>query len=813
VNFKLNKKIVKTKNAVFSLSLILMLSMTIIIALAQPSSAQVGVPQPVKTVGYISVAPSLVGVGQEATVNLWTMPMPTNYAYRPFYKGFDGVTVTFTKPDGTTDSFKPTDGTCQFAPGQTQALGAIYFTYAPNMAGNWSVSFTMPAQNLTDSTGTVLYTACTSNTAYFTVQTDPVMAGLLNGYPWATLPNSNVYWSYPINANNREWSQISGEWLGITTVYSAGLTHWQPYGSGPNTSHIVWSQSLKAGGIIGGDYGSISYSAGMNLGQAVIMEGKVFVNVPNTTPVGSAVGQFRCFDLTTGRVLYTANGSITAGLHTPGNAYSQGSYDPTVVLASSYGSIPTPYLYGTSGTTWNYYDPFTGTLVRSIFNCSSAQLVEGTNSAYGVASGKLFAWNMSKVTNNNWPTGTTWTITLPTPNSANAASFFGISADQSTIVVTARNQFWGYRATDGVSLWNLTITYPVMANEEFVLFGVDGFIVYNGVDSTFNCYSMLNGNLLWTSPSFSSSPWATTWTTYVSQANDYDNLYLQFPDGTMAALSLKTGKTVWRSEAIPSTEYPNNAVPFVIGMTMVGGNLYGYAGYSVSYQLDPIPRFAMLVCVNATTGDITWTLNGGVYPVAASNGYFIALGQSDGILYCLGKGQTTTTVTAQQQIGGSVLVQGSVLDLSAAQPNTPAISDADMSVWMDYTNMQNSTLLNNPPQCAGVQVTLTAVDPNGNLVNIGTTTSDVDGHFAYQWSPTMAGLYKIYATFEGSNSYFTSHGVTSATVASAASPTAAPTSATEPVVSNSDMIMYFAATGIAIVIAIAMATVLILRKK
>ena len=83
--------------------------------------------------------------------------MPTNYVYQPYYKGFDGVTVTFTKPDGTKDSFKPVDGTDQYVPGQTQSLGAIYFFYEPDMAGNWSVSFTMPAQNLTDSTGTVLY--------------------------------------------------------------------------------------------------------------------------------------------------------------------------------------------------------------------------------------------------------------------------------------------------------------------------------------------------------------------------------------------------------------------------------------------------------------------------------------------------------------------------------------------------------------------------------------------------------------------------------------------------------------------------------
>jgi hypothetical protein len=152
--------------------------------------------------------------------------------------------------------------------------------------------------------------------------------------------------------------------------------------------------------------------------------------------------------------------------------------------------------------------------------------------------------------------------------------------------------------------------------------------------------------------------------------------------------------------------------------------------------------------------------------------------------------------------------------LTAKYPNgVPAISDADMSVWMDYLHMQNSTLLNAPPQCTGVPVTLTAVDPNGNTITIGTTTSDDKGNYGLQWTATTSGVYHIYATFAGSGSYYTSSASTYATVASAASPTAASTSGTQPEVSNADMIMYFAATGIAIILAIAVVGALILRKK
>jgi hypothetical protein len=132
---------------------------------------------------------------------------------------------------------------------------------------------------------------------------------------------------------------------------------------------------------------------------------------------------------------------------------------------------------------------------------------------------------------------------------------------------------------------------------------------------------------------------------------------------------------------------------------------------------------------------------------------------------------------------------------------------------MDYMHMQNSTLLNNPPNCIGVPVTLTAVDPNGNSINIGTTISNGAGHFASQWTPTTAGLYTIYATFAGTNSYFSSFAVTSASVTSAPSSSPVPTSGTEASIPNSDMLIYFAAGVVVIIIAIAIATVLMLRKK
>jgi hypothetical protein len=826
---------IKSKKTFWSLSLILLLAMTMMIAFTQPSLAQVGVPQPEKTTGYIDVAPRLVGVSQEATVNIFIYPIPTDYAYVPYYDGYRGVTVTFIRPDGTKDTFMPTDGTGIYNPGQTQALGAIYFFYKPNMAGNWSVSFTMPPQNLTATPGTVLYQGCTSNTATFTVQTESVLAGLLNGYPWSPLPNDNASWSYPINSNNREWSQISGDWVG-SSVNGPGALYWQPYGSGPNTAHIVWKQPIRMGGLMGGDYGSLSYGSQGSGISTVVIAGKLYVNIESND-------KFECIDLATGQVLYTAAGTISYGFHFPKTAYAQTDDSPTgnVVLESSYGSNYQAVLFGGS---LNCYDPFTGKLLQSISNVSSARYVDGTPLAFGVRGTApnytLFRWNLTQLSpfrsfsnaqpfgsSSNWQTGIEWTVPLPQsildpiPHlpqfgfSTNpfAKSLLGVSSDASTLVVKAApNQYWGYSAKDGTSLWNLTLNYPTTANQQICLYPKASFIILDPTGSTFKCYSMKTGALEWTSDSFSDSTWATTWNAYKSATNDNDNFYAMMPDGTVRAYSLTNGHEVWRSKAFPSTEYPNNAVPFVNSIVTVGGKIYACAGYSYSYKINPISRFGMLVCINATTGENLWTSNGGLRPSSAANGYVIATGDNDGNLYCVGKGKTQTTVTAplmSVSAGTSVLTQGSVMDMSPAAPNTPAVSDKDMSEWMDYLYMQNATLLNNPPTPMGVPVRLSVVDPNNNTYEIGTTTSDSSGLFKIAWTPKTEGVYTIYATFDGSDSYWGSYATTALSVSKAVT-TETTTVQTQTIQDNTTLLYIIL---VAVIFAIVIGLVALFRKR
>jgi hypothetical protein len=111
---------------------------------------------------------------------------------------------------------------------------------------------------------------------------------------------------------------------------------------------------------------------------------------------------------------------------------------------------------------------------------------------------------------------------------------------------------------------------------------------------------------------------------------------------------------------------------------------------------------------------------------------------------------------------------------------------------------------------SGVPVMLVAIDPNGNTIDIGTaTTNAYYGDFNFAWAPEIEGTYTIMASFTGDDSYGSSGASTAIIVGAAATP--APTTTVAPVQSNTDM--YIAGSTIAIIIAIAIVGLLVLRKR
>jgi hypothetical protein len=123
---------------------------------------------------------------------------------------------------------------------------------------------------------------------------------------------------------------------------------------------------------------------------------------------------------------------------------------------------------------------------------------------------------------------------------------------------------------------------------------------------------------------------------------------------------------------------------------------------------------------------------------------------------------------------------------------------------MDY--MITKTIAE-PTDAKGVNVVLTAVDPNGNQVTIGSVTSDQSGNFKKLWTPDVAGEYTIYAKFEGTQSYGPSAASTAVGV-EAAHATTTPT--TQSSVDNTYIII---GMGIAVIAVVAIVGLLVLRKK
>jgi len=168
-----------------------------------------------------------------------------------------------------------------------------------------------------------------------------------------------------------------------------------------------------------------------------------------------------------------------------------------------------------------------------------------------------------------------------------------------------------------------------------------------------------------------------------------------------------------------------------------------------------------------------------------------------------------TAVTA----GTAVILKGTVMDNSPGTkqanaqlrfPNgVPAVSDESQTAWMLYVYKQ----FQQPMDTVGVPVSIDAVDPNGNYIHLGETTSDASGQFYFTYTPTVAGQYTIYATFAGSASYYSSFAQNAMTVA-AVHATPEPTEQ-----ANTPYEMYTIGMGIAIIAVVAIIGLLILRKK
>ncbi len=404
----------------------------------------------------------------------------------------------------------------------------------------------------------------------------------------------------------------------------------------------------------------------------------------------------------------------------------------------------------------------------------------------------------------------------------------------------------------GQTLWTTTFTPPAAtdAYPNATTGGGVSMYVVDGASGTFNfeepvtgkqwVYSLSTGLQLWTNTVESD------WSYYGTAMHFHDGkAYTVGPSGGATAecawgiitcFNATTGEFLWNWTA-PDIGYletqGSTHTPLVLQFWVddpYTGHTYLYVDGSTPWagQTTPIRRDSALFCIDCDTGQLVWRLEAYPHPeggakVVLSDSRLIYLDNHDGGIYCLGKGPSATTVSTPDIIpllGDGVMIKGTVTDQSPSGrintagsidfllKGTPAISDASMEAWMEHLFQQRPI----PANTTGVEVSLDTIDPNGNYVHIGNVTSDVNGNYALPFTPNVPGEYQIIATFAGSNSY----GPSSATAYMAVHESSA-TSAPTPNALNADaitstVIMYTLIAAIAIIIAIAIVGLLILRK-
>jgi|GEM_PF-380978 len=704
--------------------------------------------------------------------------------------------------------------------------------------------------------GSAYYNPASSPIMEVVVQQDMVAS-------WPPKPLPTDYWTRPAYAENREWWPILGNWpsTGIvgggsnwpasTNIYMNNYG-FVPYVQAPTSAHVAWKRQGAMGGLIGGASGQITYELFAGTGEigfpSIIYMGRCFETITKVSQTGAAPQNYwQSFDLRTGQLFWERP------LY-PGEALG-----PTFIeYAEEAEEVPgaearigiTAYLVtiiGPSGANSGRilkYNPWSGALVVNI-----------TGPPPGVAAGTLYAGpHVLSIQNlgNSVPLAQryrliNWTIEnnagpgyaynayglQPVVDNFTARIISNISFPFSSIGtcdfeamvgvnsgsinptgtgVTSGQYYMGASLLTGQLLWNVTLDASTGYNQ---FFGVQpradqGKFATRNRDGSYYCFDIRTGNFLWKSP-MSSYPWGV-WEAY-NVESAYGHIFMTDYAGC-SAINWQTGKIDWTFTSPTPFAFET---PYEVN----GTGIYSFhsAGLVADNKVfvvntehspsQPLTRGWRLFCLDATTGEEIWSISNGqgapgsrTFQGAIADGYLAMTNEYDGFLYIYGKGKSATTVTAPQTAvtkGTSLLIQGTVMDQSPAQPGTPCVSKDSMSTQMEYLHNQRPIDgLHHNVTLIGVPVSLSAIHTDGSSVEIGTVTTDgYYGTFSKSWTPPKEGDYKIIASFEGDDSYGSSSASTSVSIGPE------PEKTDTPQITVPDYTMTIAYAAIAIIVAVA----------
>jgi hypothetical protein len=858
-------KFLKNKNKMTTLLVIALLSASFML-LTMPVEAQEehgGNPTPpnwayqaippgvtpaytITSIPFLSFTPNPIGVGQQLLVNMWFTYTAAENRFLADYK------VTITKPDGTQDVMTLNSYV---------ADSTAWFSYVPDQVGTWKLKFSFPGEYfpagyyyngllMTNTTGT----SYPDSTWYAPVSTQEQTLTVQNNYviSWfSALPTS--YWTRPIEPNNREWSAIAGNYpyTGYANFPESATSnnYYGPFITAPNTPHILWKQQGSLAGIIGGETGVYSTLSSTST-PSVIYMGRCYATM--TVPVsGVPTSCAVCYDLQTGQQYYaipTSQGGITPnhiaywkGVDTavPG-AEAQATFG--VELCTVSGSATSSRLYKinplTGAATVNISLPSFGSGGFAEVAYLNGYYLSYQNSGSRATPVNAYLINWTEQgSSTNFASRIVSNISISPPPSyrvpptiAAAQDVLG-SYDPETGIGVVASRFYfagvyggnlvGINYVTGQVLWNFT-TGSATDQTGTTPFNMATALSENGryycyfEQGYWKAYDLYTGKQLW-STHLDDYPWAE-FSLYTTAG--YNGLLYYIGYTGVWALNETNGDVAWHfvDPAPPfETPYASNGTSdySVETIKVIDGKLYVANNEHTPSQ--PATRGWGLICLNATTGAKLWKIMGTrMSPGAASDGYLTAASSYDGYMYVLGKGQSRTTVegpTTAVPKGQGIVIKGTVLDMSPAQPKTPCVSAESMDTWMDYLQMQmpidgiyhNETI-------TGVPVTLSALDSNSNPTDLGTvTTNGYYGTFSKTWTPTAEGDYTIIASFAGDDSYGSSSAATAISVGPAPTTPATPEIPT-PI--DYTMTIVYATVAIIVVILIGIAVaVLVLRKR
>jgi outer membrane protein assembly factor BamB len=802
---KKEKKLKMQKNKVLSIIALVVLLTSLFMTTIGSIKADSITPS-----AFLSVNPNPVGVNQPVDVTIWLAPITVSQD-----DVFHGFSVTITKPDGTTETKGPLTA---------YAMGTQFFSYTPTMVGDYLLKFDYPGETFVSAGDDFL--PASSAVATLVVQDDPIPW-------WPENPIPNDYWERPINSQNRNWASISGNWLmvGYNATYLEAMEScgaYNPYTTAPRSSHIMWTESLGIGGLTGGESGSRAYYTGQSYDTHVvppiIMGGRLIYRKYRTNFGDQMAWKgVICQDLRTGEELWTNDEADIV--------FGQDWYYNT---PNGFGVIP--LLWDTAGSTWHVYDPTYGELLYSFENALSADNKQIYFGEDGVLytyhlDGRndwLVMWNQSKCFDStfyysftpevaglgnyypykgtfDWRTGIEWNVTIPhhegtgrstNPSGISYPSIYHIASDLVLARIPARhNSFVGWDMNTGAERLFVTaedtnppqVAYPPPTGD-----GV--YALFNLQTMRWTGWSLNTGTKLW-----ESDPQEYPWGSYMNYSPLIANgkLFSGAWDGYMHVFDVNTGEELWKFYSGDSgRETIFGTWPFWNGPILADGVVFAATGEETPTQ--PLSRGGRMFAIDEETGEEIWSLNGYMGLRAIADGYLITYNAYDNLIYCFGKGPSATTVTApktQVMQGEKLVIEGTVTDQSAGAMGTPAISDEDMSDWMEYMYMQQSMPIN----------------ANGNFRNIGTATSDMSGVYSLVWEPDIPGKYTVVATFAGSESYGSSFAQTNFYVEEAPAPTSPPQETPAPMTDT--YVLGMGAAALIGIIVIGFVLILMMRKK